>query len=537
MVSWEFVGYSRKTNRFQCGYYNRSNIYIYVFPCLINPAKSEVGIVSKDILGRINTQVLKSIKVNQWRSTSTVIQWFKNIKNKSECKFIQFDIVDFYPSISENLLVKALTWAKTYIDITEREMKIIMNARKSMLFYNHGIWIKKGDNPYFDVTMGSYDGAEICELVGLYLLYECLAQLFGKGNVGLYRDDGLAVVRNLSGPQTDRLRKRMVQCFKDNGLQITVEINLHVTDFLDVTLDLPADKYYPYRKPNNELLYINTASNHPPSITKQLPNMINRRISDISCNEHEFNKAKTAYEEALAKSGFKKSMKFEASPQPKKNRKRNIIWFNPPFSQNVKTNIGKKFMALLGKHFPSHHKFRKLFNKNTVKLSYSCMENMANVIRRHNAHILNSEEKAETRPCNCKKQACPLDGKCREESLVYKAVVSSGEVEKHYYGICEGDFKTRYNNHTKSFRNEVYKSETKLSEYVWSLNGSPYTIKWSIAARSSPYRCGSRACNLCLMEKLIILKDPDPDSLLNKRDELISKCRHRNKYCLKNLKS
>ena len=176
-----------------------------------------------------------------------------------------------------------------------------------MLFNNHGIWIKKGDNPYFDVTMGSYDGAEICRLVGLYLLYECLAQLFGKGNVGLYRDDGLAVVRNLSGPQTDRLRKRMVQCFKDNGLQITVEINLHVTDFLDVTLDLPGDKYHPYRKPNNELLYINTASNHPPSITKQLPNMINRRISDISCNEHEFNKAKTAYEEALAKSGFQKS--------------------------------------------------------------------------------------------------------------------------------------------------------------------------------------------------------------------------------------
>ncbi len=112
--------------------------------------------------------------------------------------------------------------------------------------------------------MSSYDGAEICELVGLYLLYECLAQLFGKGNVGLYRDDGLAVVRNLSGPQTDRLRKRMVQCFKYNGLQITVEINLHVTDFLDVTLDLPADKYYPYRKPNNELLYIKLCIQPPP---------------------------------------------------------------------------------------------------------------------------------------------------------------------------------------------------------------------------------------------------------------------------------
>ena len=140
--------------------------------------------------------------------------------------------------------------------------------------------------------MGSYDGAEICELVGLYLLCESLAHLCGKENVGLYRDDGLAVVRNLSGSQTDRMRKWMVQCFKDNVLQIAMEINLQITEFLDVTLDLPGDKYYPYRKPNNELLYINSASNHPPSITKQLPNMINRRVSDISCNENEFDKAK-----------------------------------------------------------------------------------------------------------------------------------------------------------------------------------------------------------------------------------------------------
>ena len=60
-------------------------------------------------------------------------------------------------------------------------------------------------------------------------------------------------------------------------------------------------------------------------------------------------------------------------------------------------------MALLEKHFSSHHKFRKLFNRNTVKLSYSCMENVANVIRRHNASILNSDDKAEPRPCNRKK--------------------------------------------------------------------------------------------------------------------------------------
>ena len=144
-----------------------------------------------------------------------------------------------------------------------------------MLFNNHDVWIKKGENPLYDVTMDSYDGGEICELVGLYLLFESLAQLFGKENIGLYGDDGLAVVKNLSGSQTDRLHKRMVQCFKDNGLQITVDINLQLTNFLDVTRDLPGDKYYLYRKPNNELIYVNSASNHSPSIIKQLPDMIN----------------------------------------------------------------------------------------------------------------------------------------------------------------------------------------------------------------------------------------------------------------------
>ena len=62
-----------------------------------------------------------------------------------------------------------------------------------MLFHDGKEWVKKEGNPLFDVTMGSYDGAEVCELVGLYLLGK-LAPLIGTTNVGLYRDDGLAVI-------------------------------------------------------------------------------------------------------------------------------------------------------------------------------------------------------------------------------------------------------------------------------------------------------------------------------------------------------
>ena len=122
----------------------------------------------------------------------------------------------------------------------------------------------------FDVTMGSFDGAEVCELIGLYIL-NILSDKYGKNNVGLYRDDGLVLLRNTSGPQSERTRKDITREFKKQGLDITISTNLKICNFLDVTLNLKDGTYYPYRKPNNETLYINTNSNHPPTIIKHLP--------------------------------------------------------------------------------------------------------------------------------------------------------------------------------------------------------------------------------------------------------------------------
>ena len=102
--------------------------------------------------------------------------------------------MDFYPSISEKLLNEALAWASDLTTITENDILIIKHARKSLLFDNGKLWTKKdGCNSLFDVTMGSFDGAEICELVGLFILNH-LGKRFGKENIGLYRDDGLAIV-------------------------------------------------------------------------------------------------------------------------------------------------------------------------------------------------------------------------------------------------------------------------------------------------------------------------------------------------------
>ena len=188
---------------------------------------------------------------------------------------------------------------------------MISHARKSLLFHDGNAWVKNEGNPLFDVTMGRYDGAEVCELVGLYLLGK-FAALIGTKNVGLYRDDGLAVTHQANGPKMDRIREDIIALFKSERLSITIDANLIETDFLDVSFNLEIDKFFPYRKTSNTPLYIHSETNHPPSIIKQLPSMTNKRISNLSCNEHEFNKAKPLYESALKSSGFNYSMKFGA---------------------------------------------------------------------------------------------------------------------------------------------------------------------------------------------------------------------------------
>ena len=97
--------------------------------------------------------------------------------------------------------------------------------------------------------------------------------------------------------------------------------------------------------------------------------MISKTVSGISCDSDHFNKAALNYNIAVKKIWFNESIKYSQSQLKERNRKRQIIWFNPPFSVNVKTNVGKLFMRLIDKHFPSHHKFHKLFNRNNVKLS------------------------------------------------------------------------------------------------------------------------------------------------------------------------
>ena len=509
---------------------------------LINPSKNELGKVSKQILENINKRVVNALHINQWKDTAQVIRWFESIENKNDCSFVQLDIKEFYPSISENTLDRAIEFAQSIVDIPPNEIRTIKHCRKSLLFNNGEPWKKKDSDSSFDVTMGSYDGAELCELIGSFIL-SLIASHLDKENAGLYRDDGLLLLRKFTGRQTDVLRKQIIQIFKSVGFDIEIITNLKVVDFLDVTFDLNSSTYKPFRKPSDKLLYIHKDSSHPPNILKQLPSMIAERLSRNSSTKEIFDKHKGEYEDALNKAGHKAKLLYvpKGGPKTTKTRKRNITWFNPPYSKGVTTNVAKKFLELLDKHFPPHNKLHQIFNRNTVKVSYSCTSNVGQAIKSHNKRVT-QPNKTVIDPCNCRnKDECPLDGKCRVSNAIYKCVVSAENTpEKCYIGLASGEWKSRYANHKKSFNHRTYSKDTKLSQYVWSLkdkNIQSPTIRWSIIKTAPSYSNTSKKCPLCLNEKLGIIRYKDSMELLNRRHELISTCRHSEKYLLSNYKS
>ena len=117
--------------------YHKENFRISHPCCLTNLSKSEVGKVSEVILENVNKNLVKSLKVNQWRNTDSVIDWFNTIENRYQCIFIQLDIVEFYTSISENILDTAINLEKQYTGISDENLIIIKHCRKFLLYNNH----------------------------------------------------------------------------------------------------------------------------------------------------------------------------------------------------------------------------------------------------------------------------------------------------------------------------------------------------------------------------------------------------------------
>ena len=223
-----------------------------------------------------------------------------------------------------------------------------------------------------------------------------------------------------------------------------------------------------------------------------------------------------------------------------KNRKRNIIWFNPPFSKNVSNNIGKYFILLIRKHFPNNHKYDKILNKNNVKISYSFTANIESIISMHNKEVI-TEKKTQAVNCNCViKPDFPLSNQCQITNIIYKAKITSNLRNYHgkiTYGTSEDTFKQRYGNHKKLFNHKKHNTDTELSKEYWrlkELKAQPQ-VQFYILKRCQP-RKRTGICYLCLNEKLFIIEYQGND-LLNQKNEFISKCRHKNKFKLINHKT
>ena len=412
-----------------------------------------------------------------------------------------------------------------------------MKTKEAILFKDNQPWIKKGSKP-FNVTMGSWGGAEIADLVGLYLL----SSLSDLGlNIGLYRDDGLAVLR-LRPRQAELTKKRVCKIFSEHGLQITATANLKSVNFLDVNFNLETGLFRPYMKPNDTPTYVHKDSNHPKTILNNIPLSVNRRLSSISANEDVFNSAIPPYQEALRKSGYDFQLKYDPVPQKRvsKNRPRKIVWFNPPYSCNVQTNVGAKFLSLLEKHFPKGHPLHKVINKNNVKVSYRCMPNFKQKVAMHNSRIRRSQTQINNQPgCNCTggTEECPLRGSCKIKGVIYRAdVASPGLTTQTYTGLTSNTFKQRFYGHSHSFNNRDSTTSTTLSSYIWDLKdkGRDFNLSWNVIDRGKAFNPVTRRCNLCVKEKFHIIFQPEGASL-NKRSELFSTCRHRKKDLLCNL--
>ena len=164
------------------------------------------------------------------------------------------------------------------------------------------------------------------------------------------------------------------------------------------------------------------------------------------------------------------------------------------------------------------------------------MPSIKAMVSGHNKKVISEETRSEARTCNCPANTvCPLDGNCLSENTLYEGTVTSNLPNyppKVYAGISAPPWKSRLYNHTLSFNNREY-AKCEIAKEVLRIKdqGGDYNIQWRIIGHAPAYNPTGKKCCLCIIEKVHIAQNIG-ETLLNKRDELISKCRHRRKYAL-----
>ena len=150
-----------------------------------------------------------------------------------------------------------------------------MHTCQTVVHYDNRMWTKSNNNEHFDIAMGSYHGAEVCDLVGLFILNE-ITPIIGSSNIGLYRDDGLGVIKQSAGTLIERKKKQIIEKISQIGFDIVIDIGSTTSNFLDISLNLTLNNYCPFTKPNAKIIYIKNGSNHPKIVRKNIRRNISR---------------------------------------------------------------------------------------------------------------------------------------------------------------------------------------------------------------------------------------------------------------------
>ena len=182
----------------------------------------------------------------------------------------------------------------------------------------------------------------------------------------------------------------------------------------------------------------------------------------------------------------------------------------------------------IDKCFPPGHHMSKIINRNAVKISYRCLPNMSQLLAKHNSKVRNQKAQNPQPGCNCRggPPACPVEGSCLTEGVVYQASVQRTDDHslETYTGLTARRFKDRYYEHTADMR-DPRRDGTGLSHHVQRLTESniPYKISWKIISRCTSFNPSTKTCKLCLLEKFLIMFRPE-GAKLNDRSEIFAAC-------------
>lgn len=201
----------------------------------------------------------------------------------------------------------------------------------------------------------------------------------------------------------------------------------------------------------------------------------------------------------------------------------------------VVSNIERDFIKIIDSCFPKGSKLGKVFNRQTVKISYSGTPNMEKIISAQNAKFLVEEEIVKTKECNCPKyNTCPMGEKCLNSNLIYNAAVATSNEVKNYIGLCSATFKARLAVYTQSFKNSNT-NQTSLSKHIAKLKNENLEdkINWKIVDRGKPYTPVNDICQLCTKEAYYIIFNPEMTDL-NSKNEIFNSYRHKKSAILYN---